>query len=135
MAHNKHAVIMACRFFVCSQSFLTTLPSSKWLFFFSWSLSVAILSLQPDAPTLQNIDCILEKQHLVEIYVWDRKMVLKMVWASLGLILATLGGFLRELFFLLKLQLSTLAPLIGPEELLTGPQAAPTSSPDTLMTR
>ena len=29
----------------------------------------------------------------VEIYVWDRKMVLKMVWASLGLILATLGGF------------------------------------------
>ena len=62
-------------------------------------------------------------------------MVVKMVWASLGLILATLGGFLRGLFFLLKLQLSTLAPLIGPEELLTGPQAAPTASPDTLMTR
>ena len=62
-------------------------------------------------------------------------MVLRMVRASLGLILATLGGFLQGLFFLLKLQLNTLAPLIGPEELLTGPQAAPTSSPDTLMTR
>ena len=47
---------MACRFFVCSQSVLATLPSSKWLFFFSWNLSVAILSLQPAPPTLQNLD-------------------------------------------------------------------------------
>ena len=94
-----------------------------------------MLSLQPDSPTLKHIVLTYAKQHFVEIYVWDRKMVLKMVWASLGLLFATLGGFLRGLFFLLKLQLSTLAPLIGPEELLTGPQAAPTAPPDTLMTR
>ena len=101
---------MACRFFVCSPSFLATLTSSKWLFFLFGSFSVAILCFQPDPPTLKTLDLNKEKQHFAEICVWDLKMVLRMVWASLGHLFGTLGGFLRGLFFLLKILSSTLEP-------------------------
>ena len=52
---SQTQVIVACCFFVCSQSFPATLPSSKWLFFFSWSLSVAVLSVQPDPQTFKTV--------------------------------------------------------------------------------
>jgi len=55
-AHRKYVMIMACRYFACSQSLLTMLTSSKWLFFLSWNLSVATLSFQPGPLTLKNLD-------------------------------------------------------------------------------
>ena len=75
--------------------------SMTFFYVFFRCLLGSILSSQADPPILKNLDFVTRELDFRKIKVWDLKMLFRMFWGSLGLILGALGGLLRALFALL----------------------------------